>query len=286
MRNAVVEVARRMASKTYKESNEGSAFVISILILFVLTVLGLALMLSTTAEKDIAINHRWGEQAFFNADAALEYGKNELASYALLSANFNAILPPPRASGTAIVSQADADGAVWGPALPADLAACNPTTPGCRDNQYFIDQCPAPAPAPAGNCTRVYIGRVLRRQDGTQAMWDFRLPAGTVGDLDNDNVADIEGTYTLWVRRPMVGDRDYGNVAAGTENDRVILTAEGTAPGTEGTGGRPTSLRRLEMSLRLPTAGVEGSKYDDTTNISDDTAPSGGGYGGGGMGVP
>jgi len=285
MRNAVVEVARRMANKAFKAfkgSNEGSAFVISILILFVLTVLGLALMLTTTTEKDIAINHRWGEQAFFNADAALEYGKNELASYALLSANFDAILPPPRASGTTFVP----DGSLWGPALPADLAACNPTTPGCRDNQYYVDQCPAPPPAPAGSCTRVYIGRVLRRQDGTQAMWDFRLPAGTAGDLDNDGAADIEGTYTLWVRRPMVGDRDYGDLAAGTENDRVILTAEGTAPGTEGAGGKPTSLRRLEMSLRLPTAGVEGSKYDDTTNISDASAPSGGGYGGGGMGVP
>ena len=42
MRNAVREVARRMAK------SEGSAFVISILVLFVLTVLGLALMLTTS----------------------------------------------------------------------------------------------------------------------------------------------------------------------------------------------------------------------------------------------
>jgi hypothetical protein len=33
------------------------------------------------------------------------------------------------------------------------------------------------------------------------------------------------------------------------------------------------------MSLRLPTAGVEGSKYDDNTNASDDSTP-GTGYGG------
>jgi len=136
------------------------------------------------------------------------------------------------------------------------------------------------APAPGTG------GRVLRRQDGTQAMWDFRQPAGTPGDLDNDGAADIEGTYTLWVRRPMVGDRDYGDPAAGTENDRLILTAEGTAPGAQGAGaGRPTSLRRLEMSLRLPTAGVEGSDYDDSTNPSDASSPgdSYGGSGGGGL---
>jgi hypothetical protein len=254
------------------ERNEGSAFVISILVLFVLTVLGLALMLTTSTEKDIAVNYRWGEQAFFNADAALEYGKNVVASYALINGDLSAILPPPRSSAQTTVPY----GSVWGPAHP-DPNACDPTTAGCRDYQYFIDQCPQ---GNVGNCTRVYIGRVLRRQDNSQAMWDFRLPAGTPGDLDNDGAADIEGTYTLWVRRPMVGTRDYGDPAnADVENDRLILTAEGTAPGIEGAGaGKPTSLRRLEMSLRLPGSGVQGSKYDDSTNPHDDSAP-GGSYG-------
>ncbi len=263
MRQALLGIARRMGR------NEGSAFVISILVLFVLTVLGLALMLTTTTEKDIAINYRWGEQAFFNADAALEYGKNVLASYALLNADFTAILPPAR--GDATVPN---DTAAWGTAHP-DGGACNPSGAGCRDYQYFIDQCQLGG---GGPCTRVYIGRVLRRQDGTQAMWDFRAPAGTAGDLDNDGNADIEGTYTLWVRRPVVGTRDYGSLP--NENDKVILTAEGTAPGSLGAGaGRPTSLRRLEMSLRLPTSGVEGSKYDDSSNPHDDSTPSAG-YGG------
>ncbi len=263
MKNAALGIARRMAR------SEGSAFVISILVLFVLTVLGLALMLTTSTEKDIAINYRWGEQAFFNADAALEYGKNVLASYALLNADFTAILPPARNDATV-----PADTAAWGTAHPDGLA-CNPTAGGCRDYQYFVDQC---QPGGGGPCTRTYIGRVLRRQDGTQAMWDFRLPVGTVGDLDNDGAADIEGTYTLWVRRPIIGTRDYGSLP--NENDRVILTAEGTAPGALGAGaGKPTSMRRLEMSLRLPTSGVEGSKYDDSTNPHDDSAP-GATYGG------
>jgi len=261
MKKAALGIARRMARST--GSSEGSAFVISILVLFVLTVLGLALMLSTSTEKDIAINYRWGEQAFFNADAALEYGKNVLASYALLSADFNTILPPARNDATV-----PSDTSPWGTAHP-DGAACSPTAAGCRDYQYFIDQCP---PGGGGPCTRTYIGRVLRRQDGTQAMWDFRLPAGAAGDLDNDGVADIEGTYTLWVRRPVIGTRDYGSLP--NENNRVILTAEGTAPGALGAGaGRPTSLRRLEMSLRLPSCGIEGGGYDDGTNASDSSTP-------------
>lgn len=250
-----------MKSMTQRmKGNEGSAFVISILVLFVLTVLGLALMLTTTTEKDIAINYRWGEQAFFNADAALEYGKNVLAAYALTNQDFQGILPPPRANATVADNTQP-----WGTAVPG--GGCTPTTPGCRDFQYFIDQCPTAAPGP---CTRIYIGRVLPRLDGTLAMWDFRAPAGTPGDLDNDGNPDIEGTFTLWVRRPVVGTRDYGSLP--DENDRVILTAEGTAPNAQGAGaGKPTSLRRLEMAVRLPSQGIEGSKYDDTSNASDDS---------------
>jgi hypothetical protein len=250
MRHAVPEVARKPGG------NEGSAFVISILVLFVLSVLGLALMLTTSTEKDIAINYRWGEQAFFNADAALEYGKNVLASYAVLSSDFEAILPLARADATVPDNTQP-----WGAALPG--GGCNPMAPGCRDNQYFVDQCPQGG---GGPCTRAYIGLVLTRLDGTQAMWDFRMPAaGIAGDLDNDGVADIDGTYTIWVRRPLVGTRDYGSLP--NENDRVILTAEGTAPGTHAAGaGKPASLRRLEMSIRLPTAGIAPpcSQSDET----------------------
>ena len=78
---------------------------------------------------------------------------------------------------------------------------------------------------------------------------------------------------TLWVRRPIVGTRDYGAIDATNPaglNDRVILTAEGTAPGAMGAGaGRPVSLRRLEMIVRRPTAGIEGDQYGRVTGGSD-----------------
>ena len=100
-------------------------------------------------------------------------------------------------------------------------------------------------------------------------MNDFRVPAGVPGDLDNDGVEDIQGAFTLWVRRPLVGTRDYGSLP--NEDDRVILTAEGTAPNGLGAGtGRPVSLRRLEMSLRLPTQGVEGTDKSDASNPDSD----------------
>jgi len=250
-------------------SEEGSAFVISILILFVLSVLGMALMLTTTTEKDIAINHRWGEQAFFNADAALEYGKNVLGDYLLRDGDFELVLPPPR--GDALVADSSVP---WGEARPEP--SCDPSNPGCRDYQYFVDHCPPGAPGP---CVRVYIGRVLVRTDDTQAMYDFRQPGGAVaGDVDGDGSADLDGTVTLWVRRPVVGTRDYGYSDVGDAlHDRVILTAEGTAPGAMGAGaGRAVSLRRLEMVVRRPSSGIEGDRYRSGPRSSDSGSRQGG----------
>ena len=49
----------RVGAPTPVRSGErGSAFVISILVLFILSVLGLALMLTTTTETDISVNYR------------------------------------------------------------------------------------------------------------------------------------------------------------------------------------------------------------------------------------
>jgi hypothetical protein len=242
---------------------EGSAFVISVLVLFVLSVLGMALMLTTTTEKDIAINYRWGEQAFFNADAALEYGKNVLANYLVLENDFVNVLPPPRLDVTVASSAAP-----WGDAHP-EPGLCDPSNPGCRDYQYFADRCPADGTA----CVRVYIGRVLRRDDNTLAQYDFRAPGGAIaGDLDGNGTVDLEGTTTLWVRRPIVGIQDYGSPSLAFPagfHDRVILTAEGTAPGAMGVGaGRPVSVRRLEMTVRRPSSGVEGDIYSDTSRAS------------------
>jgi hypothetical protein len=248
-------------SRTHREREQGSALVISIMVLFLLTVLGLTLVLTTTTEKKIAMNYRWGEQAFYNADAALEYGKNVLASHRMLGGDFSAILPPAR-DAIDVTGHTDP----WGARHP-ESGACDPTSAGCRDYQYFVDECPRGG----GPCARTYIGRVLNRPDGTPAQWDFRSPQGTLGDLDGDGTNDIQGSFTLWVRRPQVGNTDYPG------NDRVILTAEGTAPTGGAAGmGRPVSVRRLELVLRLPTSGgVDGTSYSDTSNPSDSTTPTG-----------
>ncbi len=256
--NAVTAITGTPSSSGAGE--RGSAFVISILVLFILSVLGLALMLTTTTETDISINYRWGEMAFFNADAALEYGKNVLASYAVLDGDFRNAVPQPRAP-------ADMGN------KPTDALDCgDPAVAGCRDYQYFIDE--------AGGA-RIYIGRVLRDPTTNEAVqFDFRDPNnGIRGDIDGDGTTDIEGTITLWVRRPLAGDSDYGydvGDPAGIEHDRVILTAEGTAPNWLGAqGGRAGSLRRLEMTVRIPSSGTTGDQNADELAADDTDAVMG-----------
>jgi hypothetical protein len=258
------EMRARAGGRSKLAAERGSAFVISILVLFVLSVLGLALMLTTTTETDISVNYTWGEMAFFNADAALEYGKNVLASYAVLDGDFRNALPPPR-------------GPLAMNGKPADPLDCGDVSvAGCRDYQYSIQQSPT---------VQIFIGRVLR-DPATNApiQFDFRDSAsGIRGDIDEDGTVDVQGTVTLWVRRPLAGGEDYGfdsagggAIGEGILHDRVILTAEGTAPNYEGAqGGRPGSLRRLEMTVRIPVTGTSGDRYSDVTKGSDTDAVMG-----------
>ncbi len=264
-RPTLKNAASGASAKTQVRSGErGSAFVISILVLFVLSVLGLALMLTTTTETDISVNYRYGEMAFFNADAALEYGKNVLASYAVLDGDFVNALPPPRGPGGPILMNA--------PPIEAGVDCGDASVAGCRDYQYFIDR---------DVNVRIYIGRVLRDPVSTDPIqFDFRDPGnGIRGDIDEDGNIDIEGTVTLWVRRPLAGDQDYGYdgaIAEGVAHDRVILTAEGTAPNWQGAqAGQPGSLRRLEMTVRIPSSGASGDRYADVTKGSDTDAIQG-----------
>lgn len=211
---------------TRKRGQAGSAFLISILVLFVLTALGLALMLTTSTEADISTNYRWGEMAFFNADAGLEYAKNVLAGYVVADGTFLNALPPPR-----------------GPGAMNDP----PEAPTGRNYQYSIVQGPPASPV------TLYVGRVLRDPaTGRDLVYDFRNPgpSDVRGDLNGDGTPDVQGAVTVWVRRPIVGTEDYG--FSNNKHDRVIITAEGTAPNYESAAtGRPVAMRRLEMSIRI-----------------------------------
>ena len=115
---------------------------------------------------------------------------------------------------------------------------------------------------------------MLRDINGRLVQYDFRLPAGddTLNDIDFDGTDDVQGTVTLWVRRPLVGGADY------VDDDRIILTAEGTAPGGQGIGAwRNVAMRRLEQTLLFggpggTGSGPRGDDYTDVTTSSDTTS--------------
>jgi hypothetical protein len=199
---------------------QGSALLLTLVVLFLVSALGVGLALTTTTETDIARNYRYGELAFCSADAGLEYGKNVLAAYALRDGDFRQALPPPRSPGSMNRAPSAGQG---------------------RDDETFYRE----------GSVRVYIGQVIfdpgngRRLESTGDG-----PGNLGGDLDGDGRPEIEGSITLWVRRPVAGRSDYG--FTDDKHDRAIVTAEATAPdfGAYRVGG-PLGRRRLEMSLRL-----------------------------------
>jgi hypothetical protein len=150
------------------------------------------------------------------------------------------------------------------PAVPAGFAGAS------RDNQYYLDQGVC---AGGANC-RMYIGVVLQDQFGRVLQYDFRAPAAgdTRGDLDGDNAPDVEGTVTVWVRRPIVGQSDYGaadNPTTNGRHDRVILTAEGTAPSYDAAETGRGALKRIEMTVSIPVQRASNERYSDATKGSD-----------------
>ena len=71
---------------------EGFALILALLALMLLTSLGLSLSATTSTELQIATNHRWSEQARYNAEAGIEYGRQLLTTVN----SWESILPPPR----------------------------------------------------------------------------------------------------------------------------------------------------------------------------------------------
>jgi hypothetical protein len=88
----------------------------------------------------------------------------------------------------------------------------------------------------------------------------------------------VDGTFTIWVRRPLERDPlDPNIVMERAANDRLILTAEGTAPstGVSAIGMTNRAVRYLEVTLDRQEP---GDCENRTGQIGG--GPSGSGYDG------
>ena len=207
-----------------KRSQSGFALIMALLTLLVLTFLGLALATTTTTELQIGYNYKWGQQAFYNAEAGVELAKRFLRQQ-----TWSTILPRARDFAemptTAVTT-------LW------TMARENPT--GTASRNFENSNCETTLD---GNPS-VGFGVVL---DHASMTVPFQNISDSLGQ-------QLGGAFTAWVRRPVVYD------AQARESDEkldsiLILTVEGVAPYTGVQSGlsfaqRNRAVRYLEVELQ------------------------------------
>jgi len=171
----------------------GFALILAILSLLLLTFLGLTMALSTSTELQIATNYRWSQQALYNAEAGLELAKDYLRDV-----EWRDIVPLPR--GTSDIGT-----------LPS----------------WYLNR-----PGPYGEPSRNFE---MSDCDTTAAQGYGIILEDPLAVTPYQNTSDakgrtLNGTFTVWVRRPLDFDGAAGGFKDREEDDTLILTAEGTAP--------------------------------------------------------
>ncbi len=189
----------------------GFALVLALLAMMLLTFLGLTLAVTTTTELQIASNYKWSQQAFFNAEAGIEAGRRALRIPG--PSAWKSLLPEARLSS-------------WDPGSPPSTLPAAPDMNASRN--YENAQCD----------TRGGIGYGAVLSINKTLYQNLSLVPGVADPMPTDGGGSIRtslpGTFTLWVRRPLVPDpadssklTDYR-----ADDDTLILTAEGSAPFT------------------------------------------------------
>ena len=219
----------RLIRAREQSSERGFALILAILALMLLTFLGLTLTVTTSTELQIATNYRWSQQALYNAEAGIEIAKRYLRNVA----GWGVFMPPPRAEGPA---------GVWSPDF-------------CTDPDYL-------SPGPGGEASRTCELQECDSMDAGYGivLWDrtFTTPFqnfpsfffGAVPPLGDAGV--MAGSFTIWVRRPLEPNPlSPGMLQERQQNDRLVLTAEGTAPqtGFSALGLTNRAVRYLEVTL-------------------------------------
>ncbi len=226
---------------------EGFALVLAILSLMLLTFLGLTLAATTSTELQIAANYRWSQQALYNAEAGVEAGK------ALLSAmNWSAVLP------TARMGQPDpavcTTPPCWTGAALATAAGQGTAPPFTGRNDAW------------GNPSRNFENWQCD-QKGNGMGYGVVLDDGTASApyqyVNNVFGQQLNGAFTLWVRRPIRDRADALLEDYGADNDNLILVSEGVAPyisqgTTSGLAAGTRAVQVIEVSLSHAPAPASG----------------------------
>ncbi len=205
-----------------RRTERGFALILALLALMLLTSLGLALSAGTSSELQIATNHRWSEQARYNAEAGVEFAREFLSGVS----DWGTILPPPRNAGGACTDANPGYCLGWAATVtpPADAPDDAPQS----RNDAFGNP---PRNFENWDCDARGYGRgygvVL--DDGVSPGAPFQFTSSMGG-------APLNGAFTLWIRRPVQWKTDTGGTAETLQdypaNDVLVLVSEGVAPYT------------------------------------------------------
>ncbi len=182
--------AIRSRDREGRAGEGGFALVLAILSLMLLTFLGLAMATATSTELQIATNYRWSQQALYNAEAGLEAARTILA---------NAATPLG-----------------WTASLP-----------GARTVAWSYGSPPTPAEYP-GTGRDFEMRNCDLNVGGTGYGLVMATGAQRWEDVSSFQGQSLNGSFTLWVRRPLVqGDGTYVD---DSRMNVALVTAEGVAP--------------------------------------------------------
>jgi hypothetical protein len=247
-------MGRLKTTSRSERAESGFALVLAILALMLLTFLGLTLATTTSTELQIATNYRWSQQALYNAEAGVEYGKSLLAGL-----NWQQILPDARpTSWTGGVTPAAKGGGATEPYLRNDKWG----VPARNFESWSCDK----------RANGMGYGVVL--DDGANA----DLPLQDVTSILGQN---LNGSVTVWIRRPVLpravppaGEEPFADY--GADDDNLVLVAEGVAPQRTVLGiNRAVRLIEVMLSRVSDDAGRCGTRGGQVGG-----GPEGAGFGG------
>jgi hypothetical protein len=195
----------------------GFALILALLALTLLTFLGLTLALTTSTEVQIAANYRWGQQALYNAEAGIEMAKGYLKQ-----TPWKEVLPPAR-----------------------NLAGMS-SPPAALHTRPGLD----------GEATRNFENKLCDSIGNAGFGIVLDDPSRWAGPMQNTATflgQDLNGTFTVWLRRPIVWDENVNGYVDDPGENSIVVTAEGTAPlrGAAAFSIASRAVRVLEYTLDL-----------------------------------
>jgi len=195
------------ANEQERPSEQGFALVLAMLALMLMTFLGLTLATTTSTEMQIAANYRWGQQAYYNAEAGLEVARVALAT----AGSWSPFLPSPgiRPPSTPFAATRN-----------FELAYCDTRGNGMG---YGAVMAGAGLPFPLENVTTIY-GHSL---NGAFTVWVRRDLVPDPADPTGATLMDDPSQDVAWVTvegtAPFVGGQ-YN--MASTRSRRAVRTLQ------------------------------------------------------------